>query len=315
MTSGSGRLRDRGATAGGEGGHVDDDVRVLPEDRLRAQRHAAAGRLEQIDVVGAVAHADGLLGGEPRVLGPGAQHGGLRRAVHDVAEHLPRQVPVPHLELVGAVGVHAPRLGQRGEHLGEAAGDRAHPAAGRGDGLDQREGSVGGPDGPHHVRHDAHGQPRERLDARVQRGGEVELTAHRPLRHLGDLGLAAGVGGEQLDDLLPDQRGVHVRHHEGRRRGGDRRRHREHVPPGARLRGRRPLVRGEAPAQQAVVGEPFGVVGHAGRGRVRDEEGGVGGDDEAAQGAHARHPRRGCGRGRACVASATRRPAGLGWPP
>src|SRR5690606_26637014 len=43
-----------------------------------------------------------------------------------------------------------------------------------------------------------------------QAGGEVQLPAHRPLGHRGDLLPGAGVLGEQLDDLGRDERGVDV---------------------------------------------------------------------------------------------------------
>ena len=47
-------------------------------------------------------------------------------------------------------------------------------------------------------------------DPLAQALGEVELAAHRALGDRGHLGLAAGVAGEQLDDLVLDEGGVDV---------------------------------------------------------------------------------------------------------
>jgi hypothetical protein len=54
----------------------------------------------------------------------------------------------------------------------------------------------------------------EQGDPGQQRLGEVELAAHRRFRDAGDLVLAARVGGDHLDDLALDQRGVDVHDHE-----------------------------------------------------------------------------------------------------
>ena len=43
-----------------------------------------------------------------------------------------------------------------------------------------------------------------------QGGGEVEFSAHRPLGDVGDLFPCARVLRDELDDLLLDERGVHV---------------------------------------------------------------------------------------------------------
>ena len=58
------------------------------------------------------------------------------------------------------------------------------------------------------------GHTLEERDPRAERLLEVELAAHRPLGDLRDLGLAAGVRGDHLDDLALDQRGVDVHHDE-----------------------------------------------------------------------------------------------------
>ena len=65
--------------------------------------------------------------------------------------------------------------------------------------------------GPHLVE-DAGVEAFEQRDALPQRGGEVELAAHGRLGHLGHLGGAAGPVGEQVDDLVLDQRRVDVHH-------------------------------------------------------------------------------------------------------
>lgn len=48
----------------------------------------------------------------------------------------------------------------------------------------------------------------------VQRLLEVQFAAHRRGRHLGDLILAARVRREQLDDLVLDEGGIHIHHHQ-----------------------------------------------------------------------------------------------------
>ena len=53
-------------------------------------------------------------------------------------------------------------------------------------------------------------EPGERRDPGVQALREVELAAHRRLGDRGDLVGPAGVLGEQLDDLVLDERGVDV---------------------------------------------------------------------------------------------------------
>ncbi len=54
------------------------------------------------------------------------------------------------------------------------------------------------------------GRPGQGRHAGAQRLLEVELAGHRARRHLGDLGLAAAVRREQLDDLLLDEGRVDV---------------------------------------------------------------------------------------------------------
>jgi hypothetical protein len=71
-------------------------------------------------------------------------------------------------------------------------------------------------------------QPLEQRHAGAQRGLEVELALHRLPGDLGDLRLAAGLGGQHLDDLALHERRVDVHHDEpagaapqGRRLDGD----------------------------------------------------------------------------------------------
>ncbi len=54
------------------------------------------------------------------------------------------------------------------------------------------------------------GHPREQRDAGIERGGEIELAAHRRLGDRGDLGLQPGIVGELVDALALDQRRIHV---------------------------------------------------------------------------------------------------------
>ena len=70
------------------------------------------------------------------------------------------------------------------------------------------------PYGGTHLVQDAHREPGEGGHPGAQALGEVEVATHGGRGHLGDLGLRAGVPGQQVDHLVLDQGGVHVHDHQ-----------------------------------------------------------------------------------------------------
>ena len=88
-------------------------------------------------------------------------------------------------------------------------------------------------------------------DALPQRGGEIELAAHRRFGQRGDLLSAAGPGREQVDDLAPDQGGIDIHHDQA---------HRPAVQAAALHGHVRPLIErlaGERGAQPVRVGAGY----------------------------------------------------------
>ena len=63
----------------------------------------------------------------------------------------------------------------------------------------------------HGVEH-RHGKALQQRHARTERLTELHLAAHRALGHFGDLLAASGGLSQLVDDLLVDQRGVHIHH-------------------------------------------------------------------------------------------------------
>ena len=101
---------------------------------------------------------------------------------------------------------------ERAGDLGEAAADDAAPEAEPVQGADQGPGARGQPQlAADRVEH-GFVQPGQHCDAFPERGGEVQFAAHGGLGDLGHLLRAAGPGGEQVNHLAGDQRGVHVHH-------------------------------------------------------------------------------------------------------
>ena len=117
--------------------------------------------------------------------------------------------------------VHAELLGDRLDDLDEAAGDDTHGEAEALEGAHQRAGAGGEAHGiPHLVEHRRR-QARQRRHPGVQALREVELAAHRRLGDRGHLGCPASVLGQQLDDLVLDEGGVDVHHHEAATAAGE----------------------------------------------------------------------------------------------
>ena len=77
-------------------------------------------------------------------------------------------------------------------------------------GANELLGAGGQADLGEHLGEDALAHAFERGHALTQGGGEVQLTAHGPPRDLGDLRPGAGALGNELNDLLLNEGGVHV---------------------------------------------------------------------------------------------------------
>ena len=106
--------------------------------------------------------------------------------------------------------VDAQPLGQRHHDLLETARDDPHPAAA----CVQRLNELGRPLSGAHLGQDLCedplGNPGQSRHPLAQGGREVQLTAHRSGRDLGDQLTGPGALGNELDDLLLDEGGVHV---------------------------------------------------------------------------------------------------------
>ena len=202
--------------------HGQRGVGRLPDDRLGVEGDPEARGGQHVQVVGSVADRHRLLLTQTRLGGEAPECCGLRGPVHDLAEHVARQVPVDDLELVGE-GVVEPELGDQvvGDH-GEAATDDAHRPAQPLQGPDQRAGAGGQPHGGPHPVDRLDGEPGEQGDPGPQRGLEVQLTGHRGLGHAGDLLKAACLGGQQLDHLALHEGRVDVKHDQAGRAAEDR---------------------------------------------------------------------------------------------
>ena len=148
--------------------------------------------------------------------------------------------------------VDAELAGELADDLDEPAGDHGDHEAEPLEGADQGPGAGGEPNlGADLVEDASAGRPGEDGDALAQRLGEVELPAHRALGDRGDLCLAAGVGREQLDDLLLDQGRVDVHDDEAApapgQAGGR--------PPRCRRPARRPPARARGAARDVRAGD------------------------------------------------------------
>ena len=169
----------------------------------------------------------------------------------DVAEHLAGQGAVDDFEFVGDPVVQAQVLGDGPEDLVEAAGHHGHRMAG---GLERRH-ELGGALAQLHLGadglDDVGRQPGEHRHPGVEALGEVQFPAHGGLGHGRHFLALAGVGGQQFDDFLLDQRGVHVHDQELPRRA--RAVPRERWPCPRPSTGRRPAT-ARVPAGPAMSG-------------------------------------------------------------
>ena len=172
---------------------------------------AQSGQREHRQVVGAVAHGDGLCQIHLLHLGDEAQQLGLACAVHDVAHVASRQFAVfAHLQLVGIDVVDAELLLQIFAEKGESAGEDGNLVAV----FLQHQHQALGPFGDGQVFGDVlhHGdiQPLEQRHAFGERLLEVDLAAHGSGRDGGHLVAHAVTGGQFVDAFGLNQRGVHI---------------------------------------------------------------------------------------------------------
>src|SRR5690606_7072830 len=186
------------------------EVGLRGHDRVGRERDPEAGGGDHVEIVGAVADRDAVGEGHAGLVGEGPQERGLRRAVDDGAAHPPGELAVDHLETIG-LHTRDRQLGHEGvDDLVEAPRDQPDRPVSLGARLDELACARGQADLVADGVERLDRQPGERRDPLVQRGGEVELVAHRALGDRGDELLGAGVGGEQLDLLGRDEGGVDV---------------------------------------------------------------------------------------------------------
>ena len=105
-------------------------------------------------------------------------------------------------------------LRDRIEHLVEPARDDTHLPAARVHRGDELPDPGREPHAGVGVTEDALGRAAQGRDALGEAFGEVELAAHRPLGHLGDLFAGPRGVGEELNDLVLDGRGIAVENDE-----------------------------------------------------------------------------------------------------
>ena len=157
---------------------------------------------------------------------------------------------------------------QRRQDFAEAAGNRSHHMPG-GLGLpDQPFRTVGqfhlGAD----LRQHALRQPRQGGNPGMQAGRKVQLAAHRRRCHLGDLRFHPGVRGQQFDDFLLDQGGIHIHNDELALRSAQLCGHEGGVHPGQR-------GGGQFAAQAVQGGVRMGAVGLKLQGKGVDGKAGI----------------------------------------
>ena len=106
--------------------------------------------------------------------------------------------------------VDAQPLGQRHHDLLETSRDDPHPAAACVQRLNELGRALSGAHLGQDLREDSLGDTGQRRHPLAQGGREVQLAAHRSGRDLGDQLVGSGALGDELDDLLLDEGGVHV---------------------------------------------------------------------------------------------------------
>jgi hypothetical protein len=191
-------------------GQAQRGIRRVADDGLGIERDPEPGRGDHVQVIGAVADRNGLAERDAGVTGEPAQRLGLARAVDDRAGHPSGQLARGHLEHVGRHVVDAEPGGERVDDLGEAAADDSAPVAEPLQGPDQGPGPRCEPKFlPDLVQHPLV-QPGQQGDPFAQGRLEVQVAAHGRRGDLGHLRGAPGPRGQQVDDLVADERRVDV---------------------------------------------------------------------------------------------------------
>ena len=184
---------------------VDAEGNGLLHLRLGVQRHAHAGGLQHRNVIGAVAHGDGI-GGAQAVhqaeMLEGREFGLLAK---NGFGHLARQLAVFNDEIVGLVGVKADAGRDLRSELAEAAGKQGGVSPMRLHGGNQ--GFAAGHEGDA-LAHDAVDglgiKPRHQPDALFQRIGKIDIAAHGARRNGFDLVAKAGHDAKLINAFLLD---------------------------------------------------------------------------------------------------------------
>ena len=193
-----------------QGGHVDYCVRDCAHRRFGVESHADSGGSKHVQVVGAVAHGDGVFQGDALGGSPLAEVLLLRRTVDHRAQHFARQRAVDNFQLIGDPVIHPEVLRDGPQDLVETARNHCHGVTCRFERRHEfRCALTEFHLGPYGI-DDVGRQSGEDRHPGMQALGEVELAAHGRFGDRSDLLLLPGVGSQQLDDLLLDQRGINI---------------------------------------------------------------------------------------------------------
>ncbi len=191
---------------------ADRGVRGVPDRGLGVEGDAQARRRDHVEVIRPVADRHRLAQRNPGLGGEVAQRPGLAGPVDDGAGDLAGEPPADDLQRVGRRVVQAEIGGENVGELGEAAAHDSAPVAEPPQRADQSAGAGSKAQLGADVIENRGVEPGEQCDPLTQRGGEVQLAAHRGGGQLGDLRRAPGTHREQVDGLAVDQRGVDVHH-------------------------------------------------------------------------------------------------------
>ena len=187
---------------------------VFLDQRLGAEGDAQAGGAQHGQVVGAVAHGDHLLQVDAFSGGDLPQQLRLALAVDDRLRHLAGDFAVDDLQGVGVDVVDAQQFLQPVTEPGEAAGQNRGAVAQRFQGGDQPVGAFGELNALAHPFQGAFVQPFKQRHPGAEAFVEIQLAEHRPVGDRRHLLADAGLGGQLVDHLRADQRGIHIEYHQ-----------------------------------------------------------------------------------------------------
>ena len=180
------------------------------DQRLGVEGDAESRLSQHVQVVRAVPDGYRLRNRNARCGREPLQRLGLALSIDDLADEPTRQPTVADLEGVGRAVVD-PELGHEpSDDLGEPAAHERDLIAEPLQRPDQRARAGGEHDLAAYDFQCGLGQPLEESDAASQRRTEVQLAVHGGLRDRRDLGQAAGLLGQHLDDLTLDEGRVDV---------------------------------------------------------------------------------------------------------